>query len=86
MIGLGTSITDVAEFNRRAACALKGVTFLPGSWDKRFARDMREAIEAGRDLTDKQQQALYNVVHRYRRQIIDRLVTEYAAMRAKGAD
>lgn len=86
MIGLGTDITEVAEFNRRAAKALRGVDFVPGSWSKRFATDMIAAIDAGRTLTEKQQQSLYNVVHKFRRQITDAVLKDFAASRAREAD
>lgn len=86
MIGLGMRIETVAEFNRRAACALKGVTFKPDSWQIGFAKAAIASIDAGRELDAKQQQHLYNLVHRYSRQITDRLITDYAAQRAKGHD
>lgn len=80
-------IKSVEEFNRRAITALRGVTMLPGTWDKRFAQDMTVKVDHGNGwLSEKQQQALYNVVHRYRRQITDVDVTEYALMHARGAD
>ena len=41
------------------------VTFLPASWDKRFAR----GISSLDYLTDKQLAALEKMFHRYRRQI-----------------
>lgn len=81
MIGAGSSITDVAEFNRRAFIALSAVD-LQGD----FVSNCRERILAGRDLSPDQQKALYNIVHRYRGQITDRLVTEYAATKARGSD
>lgn len=86
MIGLGTEIRDVAEFNRRAAVALRGVSFAPDSWQLNFAKAAIASITAGRELDPRQQQHLYNLVHRYRRHIHDRLVTEFAATRAKGHD
>lgn len=86
MIGLGTSIAGCDEFNRRAVAALRGVTFVPQSWSKRFSADMVELIGSGGSLTGKQQQAMYNLVHSYRRQITDAMLTEYAARFAKGSD
>lgn len=50
-----------------AAHALAFVTFLPASFDKRFARGIQEIEEAG--ITDKQREYLTKIVHRYRRQI-----------------
>lgn len=86
MIGLGMRIESIAEFNRRAAIALNGVTFKADSQQLRFVKTAIAAINTGFELDTKQQQALYNLVHRYRRHITDRMVTEFAAMRAKGAD
>lgn len=84
MIGLGMRITDVAEFNRRAAIALRGVRFLPGGWDKRFAVDMCQQLHRGAIPSEKQQRRLTELVHRYRRQISDDLVREFAAEQAGG--
>lgn len=85
MIGLGTSIADVAEFNRRAAVAFNGVTFATYGSATGVVTEFKRQQAAGA-VSDKMQQAIYNLVHHYRRQITDRLVTEYAATRAKGAD
>lgn len=79
-----TTLSDLDEFNRRAAIALKGVNF--GESPSRFAVDMIRIIHSGRPLTKDQQQGVYNTVHRYHRQITDRLATEYAALRAKESD
>lgn len=84
-IGLGTSITELEEFNRRAVLALKAVDF--GSFNQTrsvvttFERQLATGV-----VSDKMQQAIFNIAHRYRRQITDRLVLDYAADRAKGAD
>lgn len=45
----------------------KRVTFLPGSFDKRFVRDLKSVQE----LTQGQGEYLDKVFHRYRRQIED---------------
>lgn len=47
--------------------ALGSVTFLPGSFDKRFYR----AIKSDTWLTDKQREYLLVIFEKYRRQIID---------------
>lgn len=44
------------------------VTFLPGSWDKRFARDMHRLGEYDL-LTPRQQQQIERMAYRYRRQL-----------------
>lgn len=79
MIGLGSSINDVAEFNRRALIALRGVKHTSS-----FIASMIGRLGAGVPLTEREQQALYNTVHGYRRQITDKLLTDYASARAKG--
>jgi hypothetical protein len=84
MIGLGTSITDVAEFNRRAAIALRGVTFGQGNGERVVAEFQRQ--QAAGQVSEKMQQAIFNIIHRFRRQISDQMVTTYAALRAEGAD
>lgn len=86
MIGLGTAIANSLEFNRRALIALKGVSFGYGSRAPDIVDSCQRIIDGNRDLSPRQQQALYNIVHRFRGQIHDKLVTEYAATRAKGAD
>lgn len=86
MIGLGTGLKNVAEFNSRAAIALGAVSFKGGSRELSFAQAAIASIREGRELTREQQQKLFNLVHRYRRYIFDQLVTEFAAFRAKGHD
>jgi hypothetical protein len=86
MIGLGTRIEAVAEFNRRALIALNGVTFAQHSRTADIVTACRLRLNGGEPLTEKQQQALVNIVHRYRRQITDQLVKDYAAEKASGHD
>jgi len=47
------------------------VTFLPGSYDKRFARDIAYLVTnyPDRDLTVGQRGHLYKLLHKYRRQL-----------------
>jgi hypothetical protein len=54
----------------RAITLLSRCTFLPGSYDKRFVRSMRQMSEAPEPipLTEKQDALLWVMVHRYRRQ------------------
>lgn len=47
------------------------VTFLPGSWDKRFARDMASLGEYDL-LTERQQEQVERMAHRYRKQLTAR--------------
>lgn len=84
MIGLGSQIDDVAEFNRRAAIALRGVSVGQGHGERVVAEFQRQ--QAAGAVSEKMQQEVYNIVHRFRRQVSDQMVTTYAALRAKGAD
>lgn len=47
------------------------VTFLPASYDKRFARDMHYAVtdSPDKELTVNQRNYLYKLLHKYRRQL-----------------
>lgn len=47
---------------------LAGCTMLPGSWDKRFVRDMRGRPDDF-EPTEKQATMIDKLHHRYRRQI-----------------
>lgn len=85
VIGLGMQVSSVLEFNRRALCALKGIVFR-NPIDANIAADLVFLLENGHALWDEKQQKLYNLIHRYRRQITDSLLTERAALKAKGAD
>jgi hypothetical protein len=75
------STMPLDEFNRRASIALKGV-----SHTSTFIPSIVRQIEAGRALTPKQQQALYNVIHAYRAQITDYQIKAIAEIAAKGHD
>ena len=44
-------------------------TFLPGSFDKRFARDIDSQLANSCEITEKQRAYLVKLVHKYRRQI-----------------
>ena len=47
------------------------VVFLPGSWNKRFAKSMiyQAIMESPKELTDAQNEWLYRILFTYRRQI-----------------
>lgn len=85
MIGLGTEIRDVVEFNRRAAIALKAVEFGAFNSSQRVVDEYQRQYAAG-SVSEKMQQAIYNIVNRYRRQVTDQMVVAYASLRAKGSD
>ncbi len=55
----------------KIALALDRVTFLPGTWTKRFARSMTAIAEAKPDteITEAQNEWLYRLLYKYRRQI-----------------
>ena len=60
----------MTDEQRDMARALGQCSFLPGSWDKRFARDMAAMAEdPDAALTRRQAETLMEVCHRYRRQI-----------------
>ena len=61
----------MTEKEIKHAKLLRGVTFLPGSFDKRFCRDMWTVAEhkPEQTLTQKQSDLLAIMVYRYRRQI-----------------
>lgn len=70
--------TDMTDDEREIAKAFGRITFLPGSYDKRFCKTvqwMAGAIDAGVDcknlLTEKQHNLIYSMLHRYRKQIPD---------------
>lgn len=60
----------------RAIAALQGVTFVPASGPKRFARDIAYATE----LSPRQDKYLWWVTYRFRRQIRDKEIVEYARL------
>lgn len=55
----------ITEREMKAIKALNGCRFLPGSYDKRFVRDMR----GGELISEKQAAFLRLVFYRYRRQL-----------------
>jgi len=62
--------TPFTDEQRRKAALLSRCTFLPASWDKRYARDIWAlAQDADGGLTEKQAAHLERMYWRYRRQI-----------------
>ena len=61
----------MTDEQRRLAIQLGRCRFLPGSHDKRFARDMlsRAQIADSDPLSEKQDAELRRLCHRYRKQI-----------------
>lgn len=66
--------TDLAPIEVKMLRALAACTFLPGSFDKRFVRD----IQGQTALTEKQRALLHKTFYRYRRQMG---LTNYQAQR-----
>ena len=66
----------MSDLTADRARALAGVSYLPGSWDKRFARDVAAIAAAGGTLTDKQAANVDRLAWKYRRQLPARLVPE----------
>ena len=64
------SITDM---HKEMLEALNKCTMLPGSWDKRFCRNLQGA----RELSERQANCIEVMYHRYRKQIVghERLCT-----------
>ena len=60
--------------------ALNTCTFLPGSYEKRFVRDMFGA----KQITQKQLLYLYRTAHRYRRQLVAGKVADLWKLIADG--
>jgi hypothetical protein len=71
----------MTDDDRRAALAISPncVTYLPGSYDKMFARAMAAlAAQPDATLTDNQRRLLWSKVVRYRRQIPDKSLVALA--------
>lgn len=60
----------MTEDQRRMVSALSRVTFLPATFDKRFAKGLLAMMESDpeKGLTDNQDACLRRIVHKYRRQ------------------
>jgi hypothetical protein len=53
---------------RQQINALARCSILPGTWDKRFVRDLA-ALPAGSQISPRQAQMIARLLHRYRRQL-----------------
>lgn len=60
----------MTDLEKKVLNRLANATFLPGSFDKRFIRNMA-ATWTERDLTVKGRDYLLKMLHRYKRQIPD---------------
>jgi hypothetical protein len=71
----------LTSVDKTALTLLSGCRFLPGSFDKRFARDIDGQVSAAgphASLTPKQYWCLWRMVHRYRRQIKSATINDLA--------
>jgi len=66
-----TEKRQMTDREKYAATRLVSCTFLPGSYNKRFAMDIYWMAKSGIEATEKQIANLWRLVYRYRRQIKD---------------
>lgn len=59
----------MTELEKKIANSLQFCSFLPGSFDKRFVKQLH--IWADRDMTEKGRAYMLNLLYKYRRQIPD---------------
>lgn len=67
----------MTDIERAAVAGLWRCTFLPGTWDKRFSRALAKR-DASKPLSEKQQEWLWKLVWKYRRQIPEQRVILHA--------
>lgn len=77
----------MTDLERKAIHALANCSFLPGTFDKRIARQWAEKANKNPDepLTEKGRRMLFILCHKYRRQISNNEVLAEAA-RVKGVE
>lgn len=87
MIGLGVGISTPEDFQRRAFLALRNVVVVPRR-DYLNLEHLRGEAMSRRNalLPESDLQMLYEIVRRYRDQISDQLVIDYALDKCRGAD
>jgi hypothetical protein len=69
--------TPATDLEKRAIKALASITFCPGIPTKRFARHIQGADQ----LTDSQREYLWGIIHKFRRQVADAELVNFAAER-----
>lgn len=67
----------MSEIERAAVAGLCRCTFLPTTWDKRFVRALAQH-DSTKPLSEKQQEWLWKLVWKYRRQIEDTVLIRHA--------
>ena len=69
-VGWRAAVPSVDPLTARAIADLTFCRFTPGSWDKRFARDMGERVSFGpTSITAKQYAWVWKLAWKYRRQL-----------------
>jgi hypothetical protein len=77
-------IASVEEFNHRAVIAMRSIYSAEDSgFEPDFMRSIECLVRSRCSLTERQQQTLYRIVHRRRRRLWDRLLTDFAAARVR---
>ena len=59
----------MSDLANKQAIALGRCNFLPGSWEKRFTRDVAAIAERGGELTPRQQENVERLAWKFRRQL-----------------
>lgn len=78
---VGSAITKIEDFNRRAIAALAGLSL--GEWEQGFLKAHRLGIERYGTLGLSSQNELFKIVIRHHASI-EKPLTDYAANKAKG--
>lgn len=61
--------TPASDIEREISKRLSFVTCLPGTFDKRFCRDIKHVCHSPEGITENQRDILYKLLKKYRRQI-----------------
>lgn len=61
----------MTQEQKEICLALGGVTYLPGSFDKRFGRNLYGIAESkpDKELSEKQNEWMYRLLYKYRKQL-----------------
>ena len=75
------AISGVFEFNCRVLPVLRSIRCTGN-----FVPDIIGLLQRGHTPTEGQQQALYRVINRHRRQVADKAVADFATYHARGTE
>ena len=78
-----TVFREMTDEEARASLALGACSFSVGTFDKRFARGLSGSARTKREITDKQAAVLWRLVYRYRRQIPEDAIVDFAMRRVE---